>query len=99
MNLSSTIEKTHEISTEDTYEAAYYVLHGARLDHIKWINSYQYVLFMINVDAKAIKQWSDDSASVNPKRYAEARKNLKKRIKKVPQGVRPPSTEMVTGDL
>lgn len=83
-----------EITTDDTYEAAYYILNGGVLNGInfgkvpecKWKKlgfKRSYILTIAGVEPRFERYWKEFRAVGNFRHFSNVRKNLKRKIKKI----------------
>ena len=79
--------------TENTYEATYYILHGASVENVRisTLNKAQarkklfrelWTIHMTNVPEKCVELWQNGTAMVNVREFEARRKWLKKQVNK-----------------
>jgi hypothetical protein len=82
-----------EYKTDDTYEAAFYMVHGARItgvsqgklpDHRRkqFLSSHNWMIFLENVEDMDIVNYHNNTAVVNVREFEYCRRKLKRIVSK-----------------
>lgn len=72
---------THDVYTTNTYEAAYYLLCGAKLHNVEFsLTGGHYMLVLRGVKPYWRKKWYSWFTTVNVRLYAQKRLELKREV-------------------